>query len=280
MVGATRSRVQVAVIPAAGRGTRMRPSTRAVPKALLPVVDRPAVQWVVEEAARAGASEVIVVTDADVAELIDRHFNSPGEPALEGLGEVRVRVVEQTQPRGLGDAVRCAGPAVEDRDFFCLLVDNLVYPGRDALPALAERTERRSVVCLRELTVELMARYGVVEVGTWFTAEMMEVLGAVEKPGAGAAPSKYGLVGRYLFTPEIFDALAETTPGALGEIQLTDAIHLLGKANRCWGNLADSDLLDVGTPSGYLEAITVLGAAHPRYGPEYLEFLRRLVAEA
>jgi UTP--glucose-1-phosphate uridylyltransferase len=265
--------VHVAVIPAAGRGTRMRPATRALPKALLPVVDRPALQWVVEEAAVAGAREVYVVVDPGVHILVERHFNSQDEGPLPGLEEVEVHAIVQDIPRGLGDAVRLAAGEVGSRPFFCLLVDNMVPPGREVLSSMAAAANARSMVCLREYPNEFLDRYGFIVPGEWSSENVVQVLGAVEKPGREHAPSKLGLNGRYLFTAAVFDALAGVEPGVGGEIQLTDAIARLGEQGLCDGYVFDFDLLDSGTPSGYLEASTILGAAHPQWGAGYRDFL-------
>jgi UTP--glucose-1-phosphate uridylyltransferase len=265
--------VDVAVIPAAGRGTRMRPATRALPKAMLPIVDRPAVQWVVEEAVRAGAKEIFVVVDPGVGVLIERHFNSQEEGPLPGLEDVVVHAIVQEVPRGLGDAVRTAASQVGSRPFFTLLVDNLVYPHGDVLPAMAAAADSGSVVCLRELGTEYLARYGFIKPGEWRDEHVVEVLGAIEKPGVEASPSKLGLIGRYLFNAAIFDALDHLEPGVGGELQLTDAINVVGEAGSCLGYVAQDDLLDAGTPSGYLESSTILGVAHPDFGARYRAFI-------
>ena len=271
--------VDVAVIPAAGRGTRMRPATRAVPKALMPVVDRPAVQWVVQEAAAAGAHHIFVVVDPGVEDLIERHFNNADEGPLPGLADVVVHPVIQEVARGLGDAVRTARHAVEGRSFFCLLVDNMVRPGKDVLSPMAAAADGRSVVCLRELSAEFLERYGVIVPGETLGDGVLEVLGAVEKPGADKAPSKLALTGRYLFTEEVFWALEDTKPGVGGELQLTDAIDKLGRDGVCRGFVSDTDLLDTGVPATYLEAIAVLGTAHPELGARYRAYLRDLATE-
>lgn len=251
--------IEVAVIPAAGRGTRMRPATRVVPKALLTVVDRPAIQYAVEEAARAGAKEAIVVVDLDAGHLIAQHFKLDDE--LAGLEDIRVRPVVQEEPLGLGHAVYEAAEMVGDRPFFCLLSDNIVRPGHDVLASLAggSRDGEVSVMCLRELSDEFLSKYGVVIPASDVSDRYLDLGGAVEKPGPEKAPSRFGLVGRYLFTPEVFDILEKTPPGVGGEIQLTDAIHELGQQGRLRGFVAETSLLDVGTPEGLLHASMVLG---------------------
>jgi UTP--glucose-1-phosphate uridylyltransferase len=251
--------IDVAVIPAAGRGTRMKPATRVVPKALITVVDRPAIQYAVEEAARAGAKEAIVVVDLDAGHLIAQHFSLEGP--LPGLEDIRVRPVVQEEPLGLGHAVYEAAEMVADRTFFCLLSDNIVRPGNDVLKDMSAGSSDGSVsvMCLRRYPDEFLTRYGFVVPTSEMEGRYLDIGGAVEKPGVENAPSNLGLVGRYLFTPEVFSILDKTDPGYGGEIQLTDAINELGKRGRLRGFVAEAELLDTGTPQGLLQASKVLG---------------------
>lgn len=269
--------IDVAVIPAAGRGTRMRPATRVVPKALITVVDRPAIQYAVEEAARAGAKEAVIVVDLETGHLVHQHFVA--EERLPGLEDIRIRPVVQEEPLGLGHAVLETQHVVGDRPFFCLLADNIVRPGADVLADLAAAagSEPTSVVCLRRLSEEFLSKYGVVVPGSEERDRVLEVAGAVEKPGPESAPSRLGLIGRYVFTPEVFEVLAKVPPGHGGEIQLTDAIDELGKRTRCRGFIAEQDLLDVGTPQGLLHAATVLGVA--QYGDPVRGLIQEALAE-
>ncbi|HEU4319349.1 MAG TPA: sugar phosphate nucleotidyltransferase [Acidimicrobiia bacterium] len=252
--------VEVAVIPAAGRGTRMRPATRVVPKALITVVDRPAIQYAVEEAARAGAKEAVVVVDLDTGHLIAQHFKLGGP--LEGLEDIRVRPVVQEEPLGLGHAVYEAAEMVGNRPFFCLLSDNIVRPGNDVLTDMAAGSSDGSVsvMCLRRYGDEFLDRYGFVIPASKPDGRYLDLAGAVEKPGVGNAPSNLGLVGRYLFTPEVFSILGKTEAGYGGEIQLTDAINELGERGALRGFIAEEELLDTGTPQGLLQASHVLGS--------------------
>jgi UTP--glucose-1-phosphate uridylyltransferase len=238
----------------------MRPATRVVPKALITVVDRPAIQYAVEEAARAGAKEAIVVVDLDAGHLIAQHFKLDGP--LQGLEDIRVRPVVQEEPLGLGHAVYEAQEMVGDRPFFCLLSDNIVRPGQDVLAEMAAGSNdgQVSVMCLRRLTDEFLSKYGVVVPASDVEDGYLDLAGAVEKPGVDEAPSRLGLVGRYLFTPEVFTILEKTEPGVGGEIQLTDAINELGNRGRLRGFVAETDLLDTGTPQGLLKASKVLGS--------------------
>ncbi len=269
-------KVDLAVIPAAGRGTRMQPATRSVPKALLPVVDRPVIQWIVEEGMRAGVEEFIIVVSPGVDDLVYSHFEGMGGlDLLDGFHRITLTWVVQEEALGLGHAVLTAAKAVDDRPFFCLLGDNLVVPDQDHLSSLAAASDGRSVVCLRPLDDEGLERYGVVIPGEELADRTIEVKGAIEKPGADA-PSRLGLVGRYMFTAEIFEHLKRLPPGLGGEIQLTDAIGTLGEAGRCLGWLADNDLLDVGTPASYAETVTRLALWHPEVGAGYREYLKGL----
>jgi UTP--glucose-1-phosphate uridylyltransferase len=263
--------IDVAVIPAAGRGTRMRPATRVVPKALLTVIDRPAIQYAVEEAARAGAKEAVVIVDLDAGHLVAQHFNIEGP--LPGLENIHLRPVVQEEPLGLGHAVNEAAHMIGNRPFFCLLSDNIVRPGHDVLDNLAEgsRGGTVSVMCLRELSEEFLSKYGVVVPASDVVDRYLDLAGAVEKPGAADAPSRLGLVGRYLFTSEVFDILGRLEPGHGGEIQLTDAINQLGADRRLRGYVAGEDLLDVGTPIGLLQASVELG--EHEFGEEFSTWL-------
>jgi UTP--glucose-1-phosphate uridylyltransferase len=271
--------VDVAVIPAAGRGTRMTPATRVVPKALLPLVDRPALQWVMEEAVSSGVTELIVVVSPGVDDLIFSHFEGMG--GLDRIAElqgVQIRWVVQDVPLGLGHAVLQAREAVGDRPFHCLLGDNIMPLDVPCLVPLADASDGRSVMALRTMTPEETSAYGVAALGDWLGDDVVEITGAVEKPGPDNAPSDLGFLGRYLFTSEVFDQLADLEPGYGGEIQLTDAIEALAGAGRCLGAVVGSAPLDVGNPASYLEATTMLGLAHPGTGARYRAFVESVIA--
>ncbi|MBU1493509.1 MAG: NTP transferase domain-containing protein [Actinobacteria bacterium] len=271
--------VEVAVVPAAGRGTRMMDATRVVPKALLPVIDRPALQWVLQEAVAGGAVELIVVVSPGVDDLIFSHFEGMGGVDRIGdLRDVRIRWVVQERPLGLGDAVLRAREAVAGRPFHCLLGDNIMPPGVPCLGPMATASDGRSVVALREMTAAETSAYGVAELGEWLDESVVEIVGAVEKPGPEAAPSHLGFLGRYLFTPEVFDLLEELEPGYGGEVQLTDAIRMLAEGGRCLGAVIDAAPLDVGNPASYLEAITLLGLQHPATATRYRAFIESVIA--
>ena len=270
--------VEVAVIPAAGKGTRMRPATRVVPKPLLPIVDKPAIQYVVEEAARAGAKEVILIVDPGVGELVAQHFYEGGP--LPNLENVTVNRVIQEEQLGLGDAIRTAESAVAHRPFFCLLADTISIGGGDVLADLAAVADSRSVVAVRGVDDEWLDRYGFVAPETWHSDTVLDIGGAVEKPGAEAAPSNLALIGRYVFSPDVFGHLSEQDPGYGNEIQLTDTIDLLARNEGCKAVVTDSEFLDMGNPLGYLEASTRLGMRSTETGPAYRRFLETLLEES
>lgn len=268
-------KVEVALIPAAGRGTRMRPATNAVPKALLTVVDRPSIQWVVEEAVRAGVSEVVVVVDPDTGGMIERHF-----AALPHLAGVTVRSVVQERARGLGDAVLTGRRAVGDRPFYVMTADDLIRPGASVLDHLAAAARRGgSVLCVRRLPRPMLASKGVIVPGAAKSDGVVEVLGAVEKPAPASAPSRMCVQGRYLFAPEVFDELAAVGPGYGGEIQLTDAVDALGRRGLCRAYVTRTEFLDIGHPQGFLYANFALATASPDYGEDSRSIMKKLLEE-
>ena len=233
-----------AVLPAAGFGTRMLPAARAVPKELLPILDRPAVQYVVEEAAAAGITDVTLVTsplkpallahfDASPDDPLRRRLTAAGKAGLlksidDLLARVRVGAVTQAEQRGLGDAVLAARAVVGSEPFACLLADT-VFAG-DVLPtaqlAAAHRRLGTAVIGLERVPPERVSRYGIVG-GTDLGDGIFRITTLVEKPTAADAPSDLAVAARYVLTPAVFDCLDRVTPGAGGEVQLTDALRLL-----------------------------------------------------
>ena len=241
-------------------------------------MDRPSIQWVVEEAARAGVTEVVVVVDPDGGAIIERHFEE--SRFLPGLSGVKVRAVVQEEAKGLGHAVLAGREAIGLRPFFVMLADDLIHPHQDLLSPLARAAgPKKSVVYVRRLPDQMLGAKGVVAPSSALSGSVMEIGGAVEKPGVARAPSDYAIHGRYLFMPDVFDHLAGVAPGYGGEIQLTDAVDSLARAGRCRAYVADVELLDVGNPLGYLRANTVLGLADPAYGEPYRSVIPDLLVE-
>lgn len=269
-------KVDVAVIPCAGAGTRMLPATRVIPKPMIAVVDRPIIQYVVEEAVACGVTEVVLVVDERSGNPVLSHFTE-GVP-IEGLEGISVTAVTQDHPMGLGDAVLRAADAVGSRPFMCLLSDNMFPNPVDSFTAsLVAYFDGRAVLAVREIDGELFDRYGVVEVGSREGDSLVTVTGAVEKPGRERAPSSLGLIGRYVFPPEIFDALDGLAAGYGGEIQLTDAIDRLARDAGALGQIVDDSLLDVGIPFGLAQATTAVCLSRPDFAVSYREYLERIL---
>jgi UTP--glucose-1-phosphate uridylyltransferase len=263
-------RVRKAVIPAAGFGTRMLPAAKAVPKEMLPVLDRPTIQYVVEEAADAGAADVLLVTGRE-KKAIEEHFDrSPElEQRLAATGKsglldsidrlmnrVRIHSVRQREQRGLGDAVLHARDHVGDEPFLCLLGDT-IFSGEAgvALPSrqLVEAYARLGtpVIALEEVPEERVDRYGIVG-GEEVSPGVLKLNALVEKPGRESAPSRYAICARYVLTPDIFECLDRTPPGKGGEIQLTDALSRLLTRRPIHGVVVAGMRHDIGNPVDWL----------------------------
>ncbi len=279
--------VKKAVIPAAGLGTRILPATKAVPKELLAVVDRPMIQWIVEEAAAAGIEEVVIVTSREKTALRDHFAAAPAlEQALAAKGKddllravkapqelARVTFVEQDDPLGLGHAVWCARNAVGAEPFAVMLPDEL-FGGPMLLDALiaAHGEFDASVIAVMEMPSEEIGNYGVVDPEP-IRDDLVRMKDFIEKPSPDEAPSDLGSIGRYVLTPDVFEELERTKPGAGGEIQLTDAIAAVARSGAGYAHIHRGPRHDAGRPLGYLKALVSLGAQHPDLGEEFLEFL-------
>jgi UTP--glucose-1-phosphate uridylyltransferase len=289
-------RVTKAVIPAAGLGTRFLPATKASPKEMLPVVDKPAIQYVVEEAARAGLTDVLLVTGRGKRALEDHFDRAPElERALEAKGDDRrlalvrepvnladVHFVRQGEPRGLGHAVLCAAAHVGNAPFAVLLGDDLI-DDRDPLLATMIKVQQErggSVVALMEVEPEQVRLYGCAAVDGEPENDVVRVTGLVEKPEPSEAPSNLAVIGRYVLSPRIFDELRDTEPGRGNEIQLTDAIARLIPHEPLHGVVFRGRRYDTGDRADYLKAVVRLAVERPDIGPEFLAWLREFVADA
>jgi UTP--glucose-1-phosphate uridylyltransferase len=292
-------RVRKAVIPAAGLGTRFLPATKATPKEMLPVVDKPAIQYVVEEAARAGLDDVLVVIGRNKQPLED-HFDrayeledklAGNESKAELLDQVReaselatLHYVRQQEPRGLGHAVGCADKHVGREPFAVLLGDDLIDERDDLLTRMISVQEEKGgcVIALMEVPPEQISLYGCASVETTDAEDVVRVTALVEKPAPEEAPSNLALIGRYVFAPEIFDALAETPPGRGGEIQVTDAIARLADGSvpggPVHGVVFRGRRYDTGDKADYLRAIVQLACDRSDLGPEFRAWLAEFAA--
>jgi UTP--glucose-1-phosphate uridylyltransferase len=287
-------RVRKAVFPAAGWGTRFLPATKAQPKEMLPLVDKPIIQYAVEEAVAAGIEQVIIVTSSQ-KRAIEDHFDLSYEleHLLEERGEIerlrqiraitdlaQIAYVRQKEQLGLGHAVLMAKELVGHEPFAVILSDDVVVGERPCIGQLihAYGQTRSSVVAVMEVPASETSRYGViggerVEGGDGRLWKMDQV---VEKPEQGRAPSNLAIIGRYVLTPKIFDKLEQTTRGAGGEIQLTDAIQALMEEQAVYGYEFDGTRYDAGTTMGWLKASVELALARPDLGEEFGAYLRGL----
>jgi UTP--glucose-1-phosphate uridylyltransferase len=292
--------VTKAVIPAAGLGTRFLPATKAIPKEMLPVVDKPAIQYVVEEAARAGLGDVLFITAEGKGAIEDHFAHSPGlESSLEGneakralLAQVRrtsglasIHSVLQGEPLGLGHAVLCAADHVGDESFAVLLGDDLIDERDDLLGHMVEVQQRLGgcVVALLEVPHEQIGMYGCAAVEPTAEADVVRITGLVEKPPPEQAPSNLAIIGRYVLSPQIFEVLRTTAPGRGGEIQLTDGIEALidrpGDGGPVHGVIFRGRRYDTGDKADYLKAVVQLGCDRADLGEDFRAWLVDFVAD-
>jgi UTP--glucose-1-phosphate uridylyltransferase len=292
-----RAAVRKAVIPAAGLGTRFLPATKAIPKEMLPVVDRPAIEYVVAEAVDAGLSDVLMVTGRGKAPL-ENHFDRQVEleEALEAKGDdqklsaVRrstelgpVHYVRQGDPRGLGHAVLCAQEHVGREPFAVLLGDDLIDP-RDPLLSTMLKVQAEqggSVVALMEVPRDQVNLYGCAEVSEELGDGVVKLAGMVEKPDPADAPSNLAIIGRYVLHPAVFDVLEKTQPGRGGEIQLTDALQTLARSQDDGGGVHGvvfrGRRYDTGDRLDYLKAVVRLACEREDLGPDLRDWLSTYV---
>ena len=288
-------KVRKAVITAAGWGTRFLPVTRSQPKEMLPLVDRPMIQYAVEEAIKAGIEQVIMVTAAGkraIEDYFDRHLEL--EYFLERRGETEllrktlevssladICYVRQKEQLGLGHAVLMVKDVVGNEPFAVILPDDIIDSKVPGLKQMIEVYEkyRAGVVAVERVSDEDIGKYGIIEAKKEARG-VYEVLSLVEKPALAQAPSHLGIVGRYILTPRIFDVLKHTPPGKNGEIQLTDALQLLLKQSFREGLYAcelEGTRYDTGTPLGWLKANVALALKRQDIGPELREYLKGLL---
>ena len=269
----------------------MLPATKAVPKELLPILEQPALQLVIDEAVGAGVDHIVIVTSAakpaiegyfartpEVEEALERQGRHALADRLRRYGnDIAVSFVHQDEPRGLGHAVGCARSVVGDRPFFVMLPDELMEDS-SLLLALADLAEEGAAVALKRVPVDEVTRYGVVNpVGVARAGAHGEVISfdrVVEKPVATEAPSDLVIIGRYALTPDIFSILDELPPAATGEIQLSDALTIAARAKALTGLVSSIGRRDIGNPVGWLEAVVDAGLAHAEHGRDFEAWLR------
>ena len=286
--------IETAVFPVAGRGTRFLPATKASPKEMLPVVDKPLIQYAVEEALAAGARRLVFITGAS-KRAIEDHFDSDQELEnllkSQGKSELVKQLhsvlpsyatciyIRQPAPLGLGHAVLCARPAVGNEPFFVHLADDLITAEPGCLSQMAEvySAKRASVIGCEVVPRSETDKYGIVEVEARGTTARIRSI--VEKPKPAVAPSSLAVVGRYLLSPAIFDHLERIGAGAGGEIQLTDGIARLLQEEAVYAYRFRGTRYDCGSKLGYLQATVAYALAHPALGADFRSHLRKIVAQ-
>jgi UTP--glucose-1-phosphate uridylyltransferase len=291
-------RITKAVIPAAGLGTRFLPATKAMPKEMLPVVDKPAIQYVVEEAVAAGLTDVLMITGRN-KNALENHFDrvTELEATLEEKGDVDrlakveysndladMHYVRQGDPRGLGHAVLRARMHVGREPFAVLLGDDLIDERDVLLSRMIEEQNNRNatIIALMEVDPSMTHMYGIATVEMTGTPDVVKVTGLVEKPSAGTSPSNYAIIGRYVLQPDVFGILEHTEPGKGGEIQLTDALQSMAANNIAggvYGVVFRGRRYDTGDRLDYIKAIVQLAVERPDLGPDLKPWLKQFSAD-
>lgn len=286
------STVRKAVFPVAGLGTRFLPATKAMPKELLPIIDKPIIQFAVEEAVAAGITDLIFITGKS-KRAIEDHFDSniELETALRAKGQhdileqienivppgVNCIYIRQAEALGLGHAVLCAEPVVGNEPFAVLLADDLILGNELPTPRMVREYEDspNSLLMTMEVALSEVSKYGIIRSGRKFSKTRTDVEALVEKPGEADAPSRLASIGRYILEPEIFDTIRSLPPGHGGEIQLADAINTLAGKGHVQAIEMIGQRYDCGCKSGYLEAILDFALADKEYGPNLEEHIRK-----
>ncbi|MDX9870958.1 MAG: UTP--glucose-1-phosphate uridylyltransferase GalU [Clostridia bacterium] len=288
-------RIRKAVIPAAGLGTRFLPATKAQPKEMLPIVDKPAIQYIVEEAIQSGIEDIIIITGRGKTAIED-HFDKSYEleATLDAKGKrelldlveyisnmASIHYVRQKEPKGLGHAVWCARKFVGNEPFAVLLGDDLVVARKPALQQMIEMYESYtcSVLGVQQVEHAETSKYGIIDPGVQLSGRLHEITDMVEKPRVQDAPSNLAIMGRYILTPEIFEIIEKLPPGSGGEIQLTDAIKALNTMQKVLAYEYEGKRYDVGDKLGYIKATVEFALSREDLGEAVSDYLRSLVAK-
>ena len=281
-------KVKKAIIPAAGLGTRFLPATKAQPKEMLPIVDKPTIQYIIEEAIASGIEEILIITGRN-KKCIEDHFDKSIELELELekkgkedllelvrdiSGMVDIHYIRQKEPKGLGHAIHCAKTFVGEEPFAVLLGDDVVYSEKPCLKQLIECYNEYNTTILGVQTVpeNAVSKYGIIN-GIHIEDRVYKVKDLVEKPPVEEAPSNVAILGRYIITPYIFDILENTPPGKNGEIQLTDALKTLINNEAMYAYNFEGKRYDVGDKLGFLQATTEFALRKPELRDSFIEYL-------
>ena len=281
-------KIKKAIIPAAGLGTRFLPATKAMPKEMLPIVDKPTIQYIVEEAIESGIEDIIIVTGRG-KRAIEDHFDHSAdlEKILYEKGKfdlleevqkssklVDIHYIRQKEPKGLGQAVWCARKFIGNEPFAVLLGDDIVQSEKPCLKQLMEQYERynASILGVQQVPMENVSRYGIIEADS-IGNRLYSVKSLIEKPIESKAPSNLAIMGRYILNPAIFNILAELEPGAGGEIQLTDALSRLNKYEAIYAYDFDGVRYDVGEKMGFIQTTIEMALTHRDLREELLKYI-------
>lgn len=288
--------VKKAVIPAAGLGTRFLPATKAQPKEMLPIVDKPTLQYIIEEAVASGVEEILIITGRNKKSIED-HFDKSVELELElenkGKEEllevvknisnmVNIHYIRQKEPKGLGDAIYCARYFIGDEPFAVMLGDDIV-DNRDGKPCLKQLIEaydkyNTTILGVQKVKNEDTDKYGIVD-GIKVSDDTYKVNTLVEKPDPDEAPSNMAILGRYIIKPEIFDILGDLPPGKNGEIQLTDALEKLSEKDSMYAYIFEGKRYDLGDKLGFLQATVDFALKRPELRENFLSYIKEICKE-
>ena len=283
-------RIRKAVIPAAGYGTRFLPVTKAIPKEMIPIVDKPVIQYIVEEALQSGIEEILIITGHG-KRAIEDHFDTnidlelqlrqQGKDQLlhlvQDISSINIHYIRQKHMRGLGDAIRCAESIIDNEPFAVLLGDDVVYnPEQPALKQMMDAFSRLGATMLgcQEVPQELVSRYGIVQGQPTDDDRVVKLIDMVEKPAVDEAPSRLAALGRYILTPDIFEILRRVQPSKGGEIQLTDALRLMADREAVYAYTFSGRSYDTGNKLGFLKATVEYALRREDLGEAFREYLR------
>ena len=285
-------RIRKAVIPAAGFGTRFLPATKATPKEMLPIVDKPTIQYIVEEALASGIEDILIIS-GHAKRAIEDHFDSTpilGEnlkakgktellKMVQEISEINVHYIRQKHMRGLGDAILCARAFVDNEPFAVLLGDDVVYNPKPQPPALKQLMDMytqtgATILGCQKVPKEKVSSYGIVAGEPTINEQLMKVSDMIEKPSVEEAPSQMAVLGRYIITPDVFEVLQNTKPGKGGEIQLTDALKVMAKRENVYAYNFTGKRYDVGDKLGFLKATVEFALRRDDLSADFSSYLK------
>lgn len=290
-------RIRKAVIPAAGFGTRFLPATKATPKEMLPIVDKPTIQYIVEEALASGIEDILIISGHakraiedhfDSTPILEENLKAKGKTELlkmvQEISEINVHYIRQKHMRGLGDAILCARAFVDNEPFAVLLGDDVVYNPKPQPPALKQLMDMytqtgATILGCQKVPKEKVSSYGIVAGEPTINEQLMKVSDMIEKPSIEEAPSQMAVLGRYIITPDVFEVLQNTKPGKGGEIQLTDALRVMAKRENVYAYNFTGKRYDVGDKLGFLKATVEFALRRDDLSADFSSYLKDIVKD-